>query len=276
MKPNFLIVGAAKSGTSAVAKSLVQHPSVFMSRIKEPSYFCNEPNCHGITTDSDYFRLFNKSSGFKAVGEASVKYLWKSSYAAPSIYGYLGDISIIAILRNPIERAFSDYLMEVRKGGISCSFADVLCDRESDIISIGRYSKQIHEFKKRFSRIQLFLYDDLDETLLSTLICDAIDVPRMRLKLVRDNNSQDWRFPIMRKLNSLIRYNSFFVNYLSDKQTQSLKNRLLQPVRKSIAVKDWQALSNIYNQEISCLEEDLNIDLKHWLDYDAYKARTSK
>ena len=124
--PNFLLIGAAKAGTSSLYGYLKQHPQIYMSPIKEPRFFAlegetlnfNGPtrgiNQTSINTLEAYSQLFQKVTTEKAIGEASTIYL--SSPKAPErIKHYLPDVKLIAILRDPSERAFSSYMHLVSK-----------------------------------------------------------------------------------------------------------------------------------------------------------------
>ena len=78
MLPNFLIIGAAKAGTTSLYHYLQQHPDVHMSAVKEPNYFCFDeqpPEYAPIRTLSDYEKLFGSAASALAVGEASTQYL---------------------------------------------------------------------------------------------------------------------------------------------------------------------------------------------------------
>jgi hypothetical protein len=114
--PNFFIVGAAKAGTTSLYRYLAQHPNIYMPKVKEPHWFSrvkNPGDAGRITTEADYLRLFQGWRGEKAVGEASPSYLWESK-APYRIKERLPEAKIIILLRNPVDRAFSHYLMDVR------------------------------------------------------------------------------------------------------------------------------------------------------------------
>jgi hypothetical protein len=80
-KPNFLIIGAMKSGTTALYYYLAQHPQVYMSPVKEPNFFCSEGQAgrgdNSVTRAETYQGLFKDVSGEKAIGEASHCYLYE-------------------------------------------------------------------------------------------------------------------------------------------------------------------------------------------------------
>src|SRR3954452_17434204 len=120
--PNFLIVGAAKSGTTSLYYYLKQHPQVFVSPVKEPKFFAYEGekvvyrgpgdaenNRRLVNNLADYRALFGGANGAKAIGEASPVYLY-SPKACERIRHYLPDAKLFVILRDPAERAYPSFL----------------------------------------------------------------------------------------------------------------------------------------------------------------------
>jgi hypothetical protein len=125
--PNFLVIGAAKSGTTSLYHYLRQHPMVFMSDRKEIRFFNHyhaAPSYTGPGADTiyrnlvsdvdEYESLFARAAHFSARGEAS-NYL-ASPESAARIRHYIPDVRIIALLRNPAERAFSQFTANRRDG----------------------------------------------------------------------------------------------------------------------------------------------------------------
>ncbi len=121
--PNFFIIGAQKCGTDALYDALRQHPEIYMSPEKEPSYFIMDGGLPDYRIPSvgylrrlvpdreDYLRLFKGAGNRKAVGEASAIYL--SSYfperTAARIRDMLPDARLLALVRQPADRAYSSY-----------------------------------------------------------------------------------------------------------------------------------------------------------------------
>jgi len=181
--PNFLIVGAAKCGTTSLYYYLKQHPDVFMSEIKEPRFLSNRAANPGRGPGDDsivqsgvrsfdaYLSLFKKSTGMKAVGEASADTLFLFERTIPAIQRYLDDPRIVIILRDPVKRAYSAYNYHVRDGREELSFKEALIAEEQrrrdgyvymwQYAEVGLYASQVHAFQKQFSRVQVLLYDDL-------------------------------------------------------------------------------------------------------------------
>jgi hypothetical protein len=197
--PNFFIAGAPKSGTTSLYHYLGQHPEIYMSPIKEPNYFASEvrlgqfsehlrPRAERdlaplraylngpmrekrfgslISEWPDYLRLFRKAQGQKAIGEASVCYLWSES-AAANIHRSIPNARIILVLRNPVEMVFSMYLHTLRSGAIQCSFREVIerglqqrggrLDVLHPFLDMGFYHQQLSRYTEVFPKKQLRIY----------------------------------------------------------------------------------------------------------------------
>jgi hypothetical protein len=185
--PNFLIIGAGKSGTTSLYHYLKQHPEVYMSPVKEPKFFALEGktldfcgpgddvhmNRKSITDIGAYRALFRGVTNEKAVGEASTLYLY-SPEAPVRIKHHIPHARLIAILRNPVDRAFSSYLHCIRDRGEPLGdFAQALHEEEGRIENgwgpiwhyknVGFYSAQLERYFDMFGRdqIKVFLYEDL-------------------------------------------------------------------------------------------------------------------
>ncbi len=142
--PDFIVVGANKGGTTSIYHYLKQHPEVYLSPVKEPHYFSKdidinlfkrefaqnklqdidrylsgdmqqEYHAAFIRDREQYIRLFKHVTTQKAVGELSTSYLY-SSVAAEEIKKEIPGCKIIICLRNPIERAYSHYRMNLWTG----------------------------------------------------------------------------------------------------------------------------------------------------------------
>lgn len=179
--PNFLVIGAAKSGTSSLYKYLAAHPQIFMSPVKEPRFFAveSDPSAIGqgevqervwegtVTSFDAYQALFAEANGHPAVGEASPLYLW-SPHAAGAIHRRIPDVKLIACLRHPVERAFSHFLHNLRIGlETHTRFEDALeADARrhyTEYIGQGMYHRLLNRYYERFdpSRIRVYFFDDL-------------------------------------------------------------------------------------------------------------------
>lgn len=137
--PNFLIVGVPKAGTTSLYKYLSQHPDVYVPQIKEPHYFSRNfllkcisgPGGDRATKDvcttfTKYEKLFNGVKSETSIGEASPSYFYFDECIG-DIKSTLGsEIKIIILIRNPIARAFSNYLHLIRERREKLTFFDAL------------------------------------------------------------------------------------------------------------------------------------------------------
>lgn len=107
IRPNFFIVGAPKCGTTALSEYLRMHPNIFISSVKEPHFFAEDLPAYRYPKDlKSYQSLFPASPEYSKYGEASVYYLF-SKTAIKNIKEYNPDAKIIAMIRNPIDLAYS-------------------------------------------------------------------------------------------------------------------------------------------------------------------------
>ncbi len=184
--PNFLVIGAAKSGTTALYYALRQHPQIYMSRSKEPNFFAleGEPpafrgpgdqqtiNSDSITSLADYQRLFHGVSLETAIGEASTAYLYHER-TSERIRHYIPSAKLIVILRHPVERAYSSFLHMVRDGREPLAdFSQALQAEQARIhdhwehiwhyTHMGFYSVQLKRYFDTFDygQIKIHLYDE--------------------------------------------------------------------------------------------------------------------
>lgn len=173
--PNFFVIGAQKGGTTSLYWYLNQHPEVFMSPVKEPGFFAvaedappSPSNPEKIRNWADYRALFAGVTDETAIGEASTKYLFH--HAVPgNLRTFVPDARLIAILRDPAERAFSAYSMHVALGEETRSFAQVIDDELAGklgpwrCLEMGRYGAQLGRYFDTFpsEQIQVHLFEDL-------------------------------------------------------------------------------------------------------------------
>ena len=116
-RPNFFLVGAPRSGTTAMYSLLKQHPEVYLAILKEPHFFGTDLTIqpHTIREPDLYLGLFADAGDRKCVGEGSVWYL-SSTRAAQEIREFSPGAKILALLREPAEMAYSLYHLYRRTG----------------------------------------------------------------------------------------------------------------------------------------------------------------
>ncbi|HEX3173616.1 MAG TPA: sulfotransferase [Solirubrobacterales bacterium] len=184
MLPNFLILGAQKSGTTALFYALSKHPEVFTSPVKEPRYFADEAKALAdaagpgdgetkmTSSREEYEALFADAGTAMVRGEASPAYLYDAD-APAKIAELVPEAKLIAILRNPVERAYSNFLYLVREGREPLhDFGAALAEEEQRRSSgwstawcykdKGFYGAQAERYLRHFDREQIhwILYED--------------------------------------------------------------------------------------------------------------------
>ncbi len=179
--PDFIVIGAGKSGTTALNKYLEQHREIFMATQKEPNFFAlesvdindyeieesREYHLQSVYEKDKYLDLFKGARRNQVLGEISNLYL-NSEIACQSIKGYVPDAKLIALLRQPTDRLYSRYLHLVREESVPKEGWDELFDKQTiwwrrpDLIKEGFYYRHLKTYFDTFPReqIRVYLYDD--------------------------------------------------------------------------------------------------------------------
>jgi hypothetical protein len=161
--PNFIGIGAARSGTTSLHRYLLQHPDVFLPTPKETNFFSPQGHGRGVataTTLREYERLFDGVSDQTAVGEISPQYM-PDPASAERILETLGPVRVIAILRDPVARAYSHHLHRAKAGSERRPF-DVAAVEGEPYVEWSRYGKHLQRYYARFPRdsLHVLLYED--------------------------------------------------------------------------------------------------------------------
>ena len=169
-KVGFIVIGAQKSGTTALDRYLRTHSEICMANKKEVHYFDRKKYFKNNNPDySKYHKFFKPSHKHKIVGESTPIYIYWNQ-AIQRIHLYNPKIKLIAILRNPIYRAFSHWNMERERNRERRSFFDAINDENRTIKSIkkkqdrtfsyldrGCYYLQLKKIFKFFNKNQLLI-----------------------------------------------------------------------------------------------------------------------
>ncbi len=166
MLPNFIIAGAEKSGTSSLSFYLSEHPDIYVPAVKEQHFFDKKENYKkGLDW---YQKQFDGWNGEKAAGECTPFYMYDEECPLKIIKGF-PEIKIIFILRNPVDRAYSNYWHQVQGGKELHCFETALKIEKKRIkksryhnftysyIQKGFYSVQIERFLKFFKADQILI-----------------------------------------------------------------------------------------------------------------------
>ncbi len=122
-RPTFLVVGAARCGTTGLVEGLRSHPQVFVTDPKEPHYFAlhgrgahftapgdeHTINKVAVTEREAYLALYPQQHDFVALGDASVSTMYYHEHALPEVLAMNPDMRLVVMLREPVERAFSSH-----------------------------------------------------------------------------------------------------------------------------------------------------------------------
>jgi len=298
--PNFLIVGAAKAGTTSLYFYLKEHPEICLpDKIKETFFFTGKDfkdvnneggnyGKHAITNLEEYLDLFKNCKHAKAIGEICVAYLFFYRESIRNIKKILGEkVKIIIILRNPIERAFSNYLHHVRDGFEKETFEKALSlenERKRKkwwwgyyLTEVGFYYNQVKAYLENFSEVKVYLYDDLKKDPLS-LVQDIYKFLEVDDSFIPKSIGEKFNVsgvPKIKFLNEfLIKPNPIksaikpLVKLILPKETrQRLRNKLLQKNLEKPQMKPEtrEYLKKLYREDILKLQELIKKDLSHWL-----------
>lgn len=187
VKPTFFIVGAPRSGTTAMYEYLRPHPEVFMAPYKEPHYFATDlkapnPWLGRFRDRKNYLELFEGANKEKQTGEASVLYLF-SKTAARNIKKFNPDAKIVILLRSPLKMVYSLYYQlffageehsptlekalsaeKERKRGIWRTPKSTLAMKEFFYYrELTKYGKQVKQYYDVFDKdqIHVIIFEDL-------------------------------------------------------------------------------------------------------------------
>tara|TARA_R110000868_G_scaffold219607_1_gene470731 strand:+ start:35309 stop:36286 length:978 start_codon:yes stop_codon:yes gene_type:complete len=182
--PDFLLIGAPKSGTTSLYHYLRQHPDIFLSPKRKEGRFFSDiwkgsvywPDFYHFdipASAEDYQSLFDSRTTQARAGDVSPDYLSYAPIAAPQARRLCGaGTRIIAILRNPVDRAYSHYLQNVRRDAEFLSFARTLeieADRKAAnwgfqwlYTDTGNYARNLQPWLDNFDRCLVLLQDELD------------------------------------------------------------------------------------------------------------------
>jgi hypothetical protein len=314
MEPNFFLAGAPKCGTTSFYDQLDRHPQIYMSPIKEPCYFASELRVENfseelqpqlrrdgetlreylrgpmtskrfggpVTEWEDYLLLFRNVRDETAIGEASVSYLW-SQTASRNIAARIPDAKIILLLRNPVDRAFSQYLQAVSSGLVRRSFREQIAAGMKSgpskfgvlnpFLEFGAYSDQVKRFLDVFPRknILIHIYEDMRghpvEAMAETFRFLGVNAELAHGSFER---LMEPRVPRTIAVANILKKRGIW------QQTARLIPESLRPAvrravhrpRASLTVDptDRACLQNYYSEDILKLEHLLNGDLHSWLE----------
>ena len=293
-EPNFIVIGAMKAATTSLYTYLKQHPDIFMTSVKEPMFFDNylQDNDYRIIGRrpirnkdfNTYLDMFSGAENESSIGEASPSYIYNKN-APVLIKEHFPNIKLIAVLRQPTERAYSNFLHARRSGREPINdfhgAIDVEGDRIKDnwsplyhYINKGYYCKQIERYTSIFPRenIKIYLFEDIVNETESTLndIFNFLGVSQYdRIDFSRSANASAIPKGVLGWIVKKMRFYDMMPNFVvSDflpafmipllfKSIYSSKKKLDPNIRKEIT-------NRYYLDEIKKLEKMIDRDLSSW------------
>lgn len=302
--PDFLVIGAARSGTTALYSVLNRHPRIFMPGEKEPQFFCDyggprkKTIADGKIVDNwqnynldQYSALFSSAGKGQLMGEASVPYLYEHRITIGNLkklyQGYEEKVKIIAVLRNPADRAWSHHLLRTTNHSEVLPFAEairpeVIAKRQQanfigmfDYLGVGLYAEQIDAWRKKFPLMKVWIYEeffaDLNRYMKELSAFLGVEPDESIFALKRINSSgiaknraakffvdhlqkpEGWKKPL--KL--------FLPQRFRQKWKRNITQKLLR--RQVMSSEQRRQLLEYYRPDIKKLETVLDRDLDLWL-----------
>ncbi len=301
--PDFLIIGAARSGTTYLYTVLSRHPQVFMPQEKEPQFLnyygtkLKKTISLGKIVDNwqnynldQYSDLFRKAEEGMLLGEASVDYLSEYQQTIDNIRTLYQQaaarLKIVVVLRNPVDRAWSHHVLRFSKNNETLSFSEAIqpavvakrCQAGMlstfDYLGYGLYADKVRAWKKAFPHFRIWIYEeffaDLDHYMAELAEFLGINMHNCLVVRQRVNASGVAKNKIAR----------LFVDYLQkpDGWKKPLKKFLPQRMRQGLKRKATSKflqrhkmnpdlrcqLFEYYRNDIKELETILNRSLDIW------------
>jgi len=295
--PHFLVVGAARSGTTALHYSLRQHPSLFLPSLKEPCFFSfpeKKPEfkkgrfAFAVHSPEKYFNLFNEAKVDQVCGEISTPYLYLHQQTIKNIMQYHPEhnkLKILILLRNPVERAFSQYMWRIRDGREELSFEEAIAAeavRMQDGYSFdyfyldrGMYYQQVKAYLENFDSVKIILFDDMinDPRGMLRVICRFLGVDEQFVFRGESGRNESyepkWNF-LGRLVTSENRLKFHALNQLPDSWKAGIRTQFDRWNARSgkkleLLPETASYLRAIYRDDILRLQDLIGRDLSSWL-----------
>jgi len=298
--PDFLIVGAAKSGTSSLHSYLSKHPDIYMPEKRKELYFWHvATNKNRSIIDhvgegniptrlDDYLGYFEDARKDQVKGEACPSYLYFHDHVLQNLkqhHTHWRDVKIIIILREPVSRIVSQYRFVCKKrlDPDFLSFSDSL-KVETDRVKrnellpdlfyteVSKYAEQVEFYQKNFNNVHVCLYDELKESprklledLCNFLKVDSSKMPELDFEVVNaSTGAKKLKHPlIVKRARSVGR---LFLGWLPDGLKVFLREKIEGALSEAVIIPDQEVrrLREVFQGEIKKLETILGKDLSFW------------
>lgn len=271
MKPNLIVIGAQKGGTTWIHRNLARHPQIFMSKVKEMDFFTYSRKIEKENGFKEYLDEFSSARGVNIIGESTPSYFWTSDNSKwclqsknwnkdipGSIKKMVGkDLKFILSLRNPIDRAISAFYHHFKQGRISGKDAFFDVAHKFGIIDMGFYNKHYQNWVDVFpeEQIKVVNYHDMKRNTQELLneLCDFLGVSRMPLPQ---------RLISKKKENPGFKLKYFSDGYVSIDSNSSQKINKLYYSKKLPGVQDLSVFPKVTNDDFSRMHELFHDDIE--------------
>ena len=286
-KVDFFIVGAPKAGTTSLYHYLNEHSEIEMSSQKEPDFFSDQSlqkkklyyDKNRIDTLEKYNSLFEREDVILR-GDSSVSYLFYED-VPHKIITYNPDAKIIIMLRNPIDRAFSHYLMDYSLGLISESFETIIQKQSKhknanlfyqQYIQVSEYSKQIKRYLEVFSKDNIHFIDyedfknDTSDVVNSVFLFLGVNDDFQPYLKKKYNTYTAPKNSLIRYVYSFVAFRKMVANILSKNLTKTIRNLFFTSDKKpQLSELTRNFLKKHFESDVRELSELLNKDFTKWI-----------
>lgn len=291
IRPQFIIIGAAKSGTTTLYQYLCRHPQIFMSTPKEPDFF--SVDAHYDRGMDWYESLFSQAKPDQICGEASTTYsrLQQYPHTVERLVKALPEVKLIYIMRHPVDRAYSFYIHRFKGArhkpelAVEKTFEETIV-KQSEFIDSSFYFYQIEQYLKFYPR-ESFLFlpmEDLiqrpHETICQILTFIGAD-SQINLTeestIVANKAEDDSEWFVRKQMTSSFykipgfeQLKAFFPKSLKDQAYQWLRRVKYQQWKSQqympppMLAETRQMLLEKFREPNQQLADFLNWDLSHW------------
>lgn len=292
--PDFLIVGAAKCGTTSLVNYLEEHSEIYICENKEPKYLTYDllknkyagpgdeksTKSRAVKSLDEYYSIFSKAKPNQITGEASVDSIYYYKEVIPKIKKIIGDPPIIIMLRNPVKRAISAYSHLIRENRETLDFEKGL-EMEGErlksgyefiwgYLSAGYYYESVKAYYEAFTNVKVVIFEDFIKDTQEE-VYEVLDFLNIKSK----HNFSKESFNVSGKpKNHLVnqfligdsKFKLFLKRILGKKRAVSLKNKIQKRNLEKISIKKELEIELFKNFEtdIKNLEKLLNRDLAIW------------
>ena len=293
---DFFVIGVARGGTTSLYNYLQQHPEVFLPRVKECNYFSKvesldkevyldpeaekEYHMKIINSEVVYDQLFLGAKANQKKGEVSPSYMWDTT-TAKRIYDYHKEAKLIVTLRNPIERAYSHYLMHYHTGYDKApSFEESLNSERNGIwgggnmyLEMGRYHSQLKAYFAMFhgDQIKVVVTEEWTRNSAKSMddIFDFLEVSTFEGDLSEETFNASKQIKNKGLLNVLRseKIKKSLSKILPEKAREKIKEQLFykEAPKQEMDSEIYNRLKDYFKEDVKQTEELIGMDLsKKW------------